>query len=169
MKQSKNIIEQPWYRQFWPWFLITLPTIAVIASITTLWIAMQQDTGLMSDNYYKDGVNINNELARQSLAHTANITARLQFIAQDKKVLLYIQGDIEFPKQLKLELSAPLNSEKDQLITLKYSSQSLYKAQLDNIDPGYYYLKLYPATNSWVIKQKIDIQANNIIVLSAIQ
>ncbi len=169
MMQNKSIIEPPWYRQFWPWFLITLPTIAVIASITTLWIAMQQDTGLMSDNYYKDGININNELARQSLARTANITARLQFTDQEQKVLLYIQGDIKLPPQLELELSAPLHSAKDRLLTLKSMSQSLYQAKLDNIDPGYYYLKLYPATNNWIIKKKIYLPANNIIVLSAIQ
>ncbi|MBN1379913.1 MAG: FixH family protein [Gammaproteobacteria bacterium] len=28
-----------WYRQFWPWFLIALPTAAVLAGILTLFIA----------------------------------------------------------------------------------------------------------------------------------
>lgn len=31
---------KPWYRQFWPWFLIALPAISVIFSFATLYIAV---------------------------------------------------------------------------------------------------------------------------------
>jgi hypothetical protein len=31
---------EPWYRQFWPWFIIALPASAVIASFITLWLAI---------------------------------------------------------------------------------------------------------------------------------
>ncbi len=31
---------KPWYRQFWPWFLIALPLTSVVASFVTLWIAV---------------------------------------------------------------------------------------------------------------------------------
>jgi hypothetical protein len=31
---------EPWYRQFWPWFIIALPASAVIASFFTLWLAI---------------------------------------------------------------------------------------------------------------------------------
>lgn len=31
---------KPWYRQFWPWFLIALPLTSVVASFATLWIAV---------------------------------------------------------------------------------------------------------------------------------
>jgi len=30
----------PWYRQFWPWFIIALPTAAVIGSFISLWLAV---------------------------------------------------------------------------------------------------------------------------------
>jgi len=30
----------PWYRQFWPWFIMALPATAVVAGLYTLWIAM---------------------------------------------------------------------------------------------------------------------------------
>ena len=32
----------PWYRQFWPWFLIAMPGTVVIASMVTLYLALQQ-------------------------------------------------------------------------------------------------------------------------------
>ena len=31
---------EPWYRQFWPWFLIALPATAVVFSFATLYIAL---------------------------------------------------------------------------------------------------------------------------------
>ena len=30
---------EPWYRQFWPWFIFSLPAAVVVAGITTVVIA----------------------------------------------------------------------------------------------------------------------------------
>ena len=38
MKDADDIL--PWYRQFWPWFIIALPATAVVASLATVWIAV---------------------------------------------------------------------------------------------------------------------------------
>ena len=32
---------KPWYREFWPWFLMSLPATAVIAGVATVVIAIQ--------------------------------------------------------------------------------------------------------------------------------
>jgi len=37
----------PWYRQFWPWFIIALPTAAVIASFVSLWLAVSHPDHLV--------------------------------------------------------------------------------------------------------------------------
>lgn len=39
----------PWYRQFWPWFIIALPASAVIASFITLWLAISHPDQLVVD------------------------------------------------------------------------------------------------------------------------
>lgn len=57
-------INQPWYRQFWPWFIIALPASAVIASFFTLWLAVSNpDTLVISDDQYDA---IKSELKAQS-------------------------------------------------------------------------------------------------------
>lgn len=38
---------EPWYRQFWPWFIIALPTSAVIASFISLWLAVSNPVHLV--------------------------------------------------------------------------------------------------------------------------
>ena len=40
---------EPWYRQFWPWFIIALPASVVIASFVTLWLAISNPDPLVID------------------------------------------------------------------------------------------------------------------------
>jgi len=47
--QIESAGEPPWYRQFWPWFLIALPAAAVIASFITLYLAITHPVHLVID------------------------------------------------------------------------------------------------------------------------
>jgi len=42
--------EPPWYRQFWPWFIIALPASVVVASFFTLWLAISNPDPLVVDD-----------------------------------------------------------------------------------------------------------------------
>ena len=49
-----TVQEPPWYKQFWPWFIIALPASAVVASFITLWIAISNpDPLVVDDGEYK--------------------------------------------------------------------------------------------------------------------
>lgn len=53
-KQEQNNHEipgqiEPWYKQFWPWFIIALPASVVIASFFTLWLAISNPDYLVVD------------------------------------------------------------------------------------------------------------------------
>ena len=66
----------PWYRQFWPWFIIALPSAAVIASFITLWLAISNpDPLVVDDNEYQ---RLNSELKAQApgQSHTEDETAK---------------------------------------------------------------------------------------------
>lgn len=50
--QAPAVIE-PWYKQFWPWFIIALPASVVIASFFTLWLAISNpDHLVVTDGEY---------------------------------------------------------------------------------------------------------------------
>lgn len=48
--QHSNGQGQPWYRQFWPWFIIALPASAVVAGLLALWIAISNPDYLVIDD-----------------------------------------------------------------------------------------------------------------------
>ena len=169
MKQHNSTTFPPWYRQFWPWFLIALPATAVVGGLFTVWIAFQQDTGLVKDNYYREGLNINAELEKQSIANAANITARLQFLDEDSKILLLLQGDTSLPEQLQLLLTAPANPDKDRIFSLQTKTPGLYQTKLSEILHGNYYLQLSPSDNRWIIKGQAHLSGNKVILLPATQ
>ena len=58
--------DTPWYRQFWPWFIIALPASVVIASFFTLWLAISNpDHLVVDDDQYQ---RLNSELKAQAPA-----------------------------------------------------------------------------------------------------
>lgn len=48
--------DKPWYRQFWPWFLLALPAAALIAGVSTLVIALRHADQEISEPYVKHGL-----------------------------------------------------------------------------------------------------------------
>lgn len=48
--------DKPWYRQFWPWFLLALPAAALIAGFSTLVIAFRHADQEISEPYVKRGL-----------------------------------------------------------------------------------------------------------------
>jgi len=65
-QQNRNLLPGegvPWYRQFWPWFIIALPASAVIAGFFTLWLAISHpDHLVVEDDEYR---RLNSELKAQ--------------------------------------------------------------------------------------------------------
>ena len=80
MSATMNDIE-PWYKQFWPWFLMALPASAVIGGIITIVIAMTNPDGLVKDDYYKAGLGINRTLEREQQAATLGLSAAIEWSA----------------------------------------------------------------------------------------
>lgn len=50
---------KPWYKQFWPWFLIILPLTVVIWTVVTVIVFANNSVSLVTEDYYKKGKGIN--------------------------------------------------------------------------------------------------------------
>ena len=68
---------QPWYRHFWPWFIIALLAAAVSASLFTLFIASQGNDSLVVDGAGGTDVVTERNLAAQVTAMDLGLSAEL--------------------------------------------------------------------------------------------
>lgn len=52
MNMSEQAVNKPWFKQLWPWLLISGPALAAIACVITIYLAVN----LHSDKPVRDGV-----------------------------------------------------------------------------------------------------------------
>ena len=96
----------PWYRQFWPWFIMALPASAVVAGLFTVWLSMQTGDSLVVHS--SDGMNIVTErnLAAEQEALRLGLTAMIDIQVETGAVAVTIRSelDTELPSALQLRL-----------------------------------------------------------------
>jgi len=56
-----------WWRYPMLWMVIGGPAAAVVASFVTLWFALSRPEALVSEDYYREGIEINRTLADKKL------------------------------------------------------------------------------------------------------
>ena len=127
----------PWYRQFWCWFLIALPSAAVIASVITVFIAVSDSDTLVSDDYYKDGLAINRTFARAEQAAQNNIHATLE----QNGSTLNLRFSGVAPQTVELNWLHPVSAKRDQSLSIALTGNSI---QLDtqHLKSGKWYLEI---------------------------
>lgn len=110
----------PWYRQFWPWFIIALPASAVVAGLYTVWLAMQTtDSLVISSNAGVDVTTARNLLAEQD-AVRQQLSADIELNDQTGAVIVTLQSKYanELPDALQMRLRHPTIAARDVATTL---------------------------------------------------
>lgn len=146
----------PWYRQFWPWFLIALPLLSVVAGLTLLGFALDSRDSLVRDDYYKEGMMINQSIRRDQAAAAARLAAKIELSDDARELRVVVSGELtDWPSALTLELDHPTLAEQDQHFTLVQVAPHHYRTLLDRPPRGRFHLLVAPATpgtGDWRLK-----------------
>ncbi len=112
---------QPWYRQFWPWFIIALPASAVIAGLYTVWLALQTGDSLVVHS--DDGINVVTErnLSAEKEAQRLGLTATVNIEPDTGAVQIAISTlpGVQLPTSLELRMRHPTMASRDATIQLQ--------------------------------------------------
>ncbi|HQY68972.1 MAG TPA: FixH family protein [Pseudomonadales bacterium] len=130
----------PWYRQGWPWFLILLPLTVVIACFVTLYLALSTDEALVRDDYYKEGLAINQRLEAEANARARGIEAQLRYDAATLAIELQIAAAPA--PELTLTIVHPTDDERDQAVVLQAAGNGLYRGKVGAALDGKRYILL---------------------------
>lgn len=140
----------PWYRQRWPWILMSGPAIVLVAGVITTWIAFETADGLVADDYYRKGLAINKVIAREERARSLGLAADID--SRGGRLRVRLSGDA--PEAIFAHLVHATRSGHDARLRLARGADGVYEAALPALPPGRWRLALEDPRGSWRIARE---------------
>ena len=163
--QAPNLGPRVWYKEPYLWMLVGFPVASILACIFLIFLAATTKDTLVRDNYYKDGLAINQELAWDKKAVSMDI--RLDMIVDGNKATLTMTNSrIELPSTLILKFSHPTlqTQDRDSLLQ-RVGQEKTYQGFIENLQDGRYYLQVESLEQQWRVR-KDDAWVKNGVLLS---
>lgn len=147
---------RPWYKEPYVWMLIGIPTSSVLICIVLITLAVNKKDSLVRDNYYKDGLAINQELQWDRKAVAMDL--RLQVNVTGNLVEIKILNTRnELPNTLSLKLSHPTLVGKDRDSMLQLTQDKTYQGFIEETESTRYYIQIESLEQSWRLRDEIQL------------
>ena len=156
--QASSDTPRPWFREPWVWLIIALPASAVLGGIVTIWIAVVTDDGLVQDNYYKYGMEINKTLDRDKAALRYNLVADVKISEAQNNIQISLDANDQFisPSSIKLSFLHPTIKGQDQILVFQSTGKDIYAGLLPSLRQGNWYLQI--EADDWRLLEDIFIE-----------
>lgn len=151
MNAKLNSVSLPWYREPWPWILMSGPFIVVIAAFFTAYLAVISNDGLVTDDYYKQGLTLNQQTERDQRAVSLDLVAEVLPSTDGKLVRVFLQGTPDFipPAEIIFRLSHPTRAGVDQLIVLRSEGAGFYSGEFLTPPTGRWHVAIEDDKHEW--------------------
>jgi hypothetical protein len=145
-------MNQPWYREPWPWLLMSGPVAVIVAGVVTTWIAFASADGLVAEDYYKQGLAINKRLAREEAARQQGISAAVAVEKDFFRVTLSGAA----PEALFVHFAHATRAGHDQRLRLAPAGGGVYEAALPPLAAGRWRIVIEDPRGTWRITKEIS-------------
>ena len=127
------------------------PAASVLAGILMLWLAIDSSDGLVSDDYYRQGLAINQVLRRDERAAELGYRAHASLSEDSARVRVLLQGasGASLPTTLNLRLFHPTRAGRDQTAVLQARVPGHYEASLIPPESGRWRVSIEDQGGAW--------------------
>jgi hypothetical protein len=143
---------KPWYREPWPWLLMSGPALVIVAGTATAWIAWSGADGLVADDYYKQGLVINRTIARDAQAKALGIAGEILVEGGVARVTLHASQAL--PERLSLRFVHPARAAEDRAVFLARRGDATWEAPLATLAPVTW--RAIVETSDWRVSATYD-------------
>ncbi len=152
-----------WIHYPWVWLVFAIPLLTIVAGFITFYLASDTRDSLISENYYREGLAINQQTDRLRHAAELGVTAELDLGRNQA----YLQINLHkkkgtLPDTLSLGLYHPTLQEYDQQLMLhRVGSGHFYRVTRPRISPGRWYVSLAPEDQQWRLQGQMQLPLVN--------
>lgn len=143
-----QIQHPPWYKQRWPWILISLPLTSVAVGMILLYFAVTTWDGLVVDDYYRQGRAIDQTMARSALAAELGLVADMSFRADNISVRLSATDASMMPEALIVTIAHPTRGGQDQILRL-FGNDGVFSSPVASLGVGRWIIQLEDEHRTW--------------------
>lgn len=154
----------PWYREPWPWLLMAGPAAAIVAGFFTYWLSVSSYDGVVADDYYKQGLAINQTLQRSNNAQRLGLIAKVRYERAARRFAVEIQGS-DLPAELRLTLAHPTRAMADEVIGLRLEGGGKYSGSTAAAHGGRRVLILEDKARSWRLTGDVVVDSEAVFEL----
>lgn len=158
-----NKSSKPWFKEPWPWILMAGPLVVILAGVVTTWLAVKSNDGLVSDDYYKQGLAVNQRLQRDHMALEMGLHADVMLSGRQVRLLLGGSDAAKYPDKIVLKLMHPTQSGKDHLVPMESEGQGFYGGKLVAEISGRWHVSIEDPAAQWRLQG--DLQADSMETL----
>jgi hypothetical protein len=144
MITTETAKQRKWYREPYVWLIIALPLSAVIGGIITAWYAVESNDGLVVDDYYKRGLQINKVLDRDKAALRHELQASLQLIPGASVATIVLHGNDKFsyPGTISVSFLYSTHGGYDRTEELRRVAANTYQGSMPKLVKGRWYIQI---------------------------
>lgn len=161
-----TVVNEPWQRNPWVWLLIMIPASSVLFGIVMLSTATLYPDDLVADDYYKDGMAINEQLGREDRARELNIGVRIT--VKDGEVLVSTRAS---DSAVMVSLRHVVDSDRDIETLMVRRADGTFTATDDVLfdtltATGVWYLEAAGLDDGWLIRRRVTTPLTGIEVVN---
>jgi hypothetical protein len=148
----------PWHKEYYVWMIIFFPVLAIVAGIITINLAITSDDGLVVDDYYKEGLQINRTLERDQSAVDYQLQADIQIDRELQEVVLKLKANSSFvyPESLSVTFLNSTRAGLDKNVKMLLTEEGTYRGNLSALITGKWYVHIQ--RNDWRLIETINIK-----------
>ncbi|MDJ0834682.1 MAG: FixH family protein [Gammaproteobacteria bacterium] len=169
MTDQTELEQKPWFKNPMVWLVIFFPSLAVVAGTITIIIALNTEDGLVVDEYYKQGLAINEVIKYDQQAKQMGLSAFVDANSQTGEILLSLSAEtrIQFPAEITFKLIHRTRSGLDQTTVLQRKDDSAdYRGYLrPPIIEGRWTVQVI-AEEQWRLKQNFTTKSAEHILMN---
>jgi len=159
---------RPWFREPGPWLLMLGPFVVVLAGFYTAYLAVVSNDGLVTDDYYKKGLAVDQTIARNERARALGIVAGVRLIADDGlSVRLQVRDPgYALPQKLHVALSHPTRAGLDQEAYVERDGE-VYRGRMRLPASGHWLVLIEDEQSSWRVLGNVVLPAQGETLIGA--